>query len=418
MQAAVITIGDELLNGSTIDTNSAFIGKELSTIGIDLTEKIAISDKRQHILQTLENYIGKFPLILITGGLGPTKDDITKHTLADFFQSKLILNAEVLQFIEQRFAKRGLQLTETNKLQAMVPDKCTVIQNAMGTAPGMWFEKNNSVIISMPGVPYEMQAMITNTIIPKLQSQFTLPAIYNVHIMTSGIGESWLADKIADIEDSLPAHIRLAYLPSPGIVKLRLTARGNVYAELQQQTQVFTQAIQQRLGDFVFSTTAESIEEKIGSMLKQLHATVCTTESCTGGAIARKLISIPGSSDYYMGSVVAYHNTIKTERLGVSANTIEQFGAVSEETIREMLTTGLQTLYADYAIATSGIAGPGGGTAEKPVGTVFIGVSGKGETVVKKFLFANDRPINIEYTCMFALHELRMMLIRHLEKQA
>lgn len=418
MDAAIITIGDEILNGTTIDTNSTFIGKELALIGISLREKITISDNRQHILNTLENYIGKFPLILITGGLGPTKDDITKHTLADYFNSELILNAEVLEFIEKRFTKRGLTLTELNKLQAMVPAACTVVKNNMGTAPGMWFEKDNSIIISMPGVPYEMQAMVKDSVIPLLQSRFELPAIYNIHIMTSGIGESWLADKISDIEDSLPDSIGLAYLPSPGIVKLRLTARGKNYDALQKNIQPFVDAIVKRLGNKVFSISAETMEEKIGSLLNKLSATLGTVESCTGGSIARKIISVPGSSDYYLGSIVAYHNDLKTTILGVSQTTLNEYGAVSEEAIREMLEGGLQTLKCNYIIATSGIAGPGGGTADKPVGTVFIGIAGKGDIFIKKFLFANDRPVNIEYTCMFALHELRMMLQKHLEKQA
>ncbi|HET8962559.1 MAG TPA: nicotinamide-nucleotide amidohydrolase family protein, partial [Chitinophagales bacterium] len=299
-----------------------------------------------------------------------------------------------------------------------VPVSCTVVKNNMGTAPGMWFEKENSIIISMPGVPYEMQAMLKDTVIPLLQTRFQFPAIYNIHIMTSGIGESWLAEKIADIEDSLPDSIGLAYLPSPGIVKLRLTARGKNQEVLQINTQPFVDAIVKRLGDKVFSVSAETMEEKIGSMLNILSATLGTVESCTGGSIARKIISVPGSSDYYLGSIVAYHNDIKTSILGVTQNTLNENGAVSEEAIREMLEGGLHTLKTDYVIATSGIAGPGGGTADKPVGTVFIGITGKGEIVIKKFLFANNRPINIEFTCMFALHELRMMLQKHLEKQA
>ncbi len=417
MDAVLITIGDELLNGTTLDTNSAFIGKELALSGIALHEKITISDKRNHILQTLEKYVGTYKLILITGGLGPTKDDITKHTLAEFFNSGLVMDSGVLASIEERFAKRGLQLTESNRQQAMVPSACRIIQNAMGTAPGMWFERDNSIVISMPGVPYEMQEMLRDSVLPLLQSRFELPAIYNVHLMTSGLGESWLADKIADIEDSLPDAVGLAYLPSPGLVKLRLTAKGKNTEILRAITQPIVESIVARLGHHVFSTEGESLEAKVGSMLLQLSATVGTAESCTGGAIAKKITSVPGSSDYFSGSVVAYHNAIKSRLLQVDPATLERYGAVSEQVVSEMLAGGLHVLQTDYVIAASGIAGPGGGMEDKPVGTVYIGVSGRGDTRVKKFVFANNRPVNIEYTCMFALHELRMLLLTHLEKQ-
>lgn len=417
MDAVLITIGDELLNGTTLDTNSAFIGKELALSGIALHEKITISDKRNHILHTLEKYVGTYKLILITGGLGPTKDDITKHTLAEFFNSGLVMDSGVLASIEERFAKRGLQLTESNRQQAMVPSACRVIQNAMGTAPGMWFERDKSVVISMPGVPYEMQAMLRDSVLPLLQSRFELPAIYNVHLMSSGLGESWLADKIADIEDSLPDAVGLAYLPSPGLVKLRLTAKGKNTEILRAITQPIVESIVARLGHYVFSTEGESLEAKVGSMLLQLSATVGTAESCTGGAIAKKITSVPGSSDYFSGSVVAYHNAIKSRLLQVDPATLERYGAVSEQVVGEMLAGGLHVLQTDYVIAASGIAGPGGGMEDKPVGTVYIGVSGRGDTRVKKFVFANNRPVNIEYTCMFALHELRMLLLTHLEKQ-
>lgn len=287
----------------------------------------------------------------------------------------------------------------------------------MGTAPGMWFERDNSIVISMPGVPYEMQEMLRDSVLPLLQSRFELPAIYNVHLMTSGLGESWLADKIADIEDSLPDAVGLAYLPSPGLVKLRLTAKGKNTEILRAITQPIVESIVARLGHHVFSTEGESLEAKVGSMLLQLSATVGTAESCTGGAIAKKITSVPGSSDYFSGSVVAYHNAIKSRLLQVDPATLERYGAVSEQVVSEMLAGGLHVLQTDYVIAASGIAGPGGGMEDKPVGTVYIGVSGRGDTRVKKFVFANNRPVNIEYTCMFALHELRMLLLTHLEKQ-
>lgn len=417
MKAAVITIGDEILNGTTIDSNSAFIGKALNTIGIDMHEKISISDNKIHILEILENYTKRFPIVLITGGLGPTRDDITKHTLIEFFKTEYVLNEKVLSFIENRFAKRGLTLTEKNREQAMVPANCTVIENTMGTAPGMWFTTEIGIAVSMPGVPYEMQEMMMRSIIPMLQNTFQLPAIYNRHIMTSGIGESWIAEKIEDIEFSLPPHIGLAYLPSPGIVKLRLTARGENYNAIKNETEIFSEKITERLGLYVYGFDNITLEEAIGKKLIQLQATLGTAESCTGGTVAQKIISVPGSSKYYNGSVIAYHNDIKTSLLHVAPETIATFGAVSEETISEMLISAKQVLQTDYIIATSGIAGPAGGTDEKPVGTVFIGISGKSDSVIKKFLFANNRAINIEYTAMFALHHLRIMLDTHLEKQ-
>lgn len=424
MQAIIITIGDEILNGTTVDTNSAFISLELNKIGIDVRERISISDTKEHILYTLNQYTGKFPLILITGGLGPTKDDITKYAIAEFFNSKLVFDENIYHEIEKRFKKLGLIMTAKNRSQAMVPDLCTAIENTMGTAPGIVLEKANSVIISMPGVPYEMKEMLVRNIIPLLKKKFTLQVIIHKHIMTSGIGESSIADKIEDIENKLPPHIGLAYLPSPGIVKLRLTAKAflndkkNSEAELKGEVNTFAHAIISRLEKYVFGFDGETLESAIGKRLIQLQATVSTAESCTGGNIAHKITSVAGSSQYFKGAIICYSNEIKISHLNINPLTIKNNGAVSEECVSEMLDGALNNLKTDFAVAVSGIAGPAGGTHEKPVGTTYIGVASSNNKFIKKFQFAGSREINIEYATMLALHELRILLDTHLEKHS
>lgn len=422
MQAIIITIGDEILNGTTVDTNSAFISLELNKIGVDVKERISIGDTKEHIISTLNFYTGKFPLILITGGLGPTRDDITKYAIAEFFHTELVFNADVYAEIEKRFRKLGLIMTEKNRLQAMVPESCSAIENTMGMAPGMWLEKENSVIISMPGVPYEMKEMLVRNIIPLIKKKFSLPVIIHKHIMTSGIGESRIADKIEDIENTLPSYINLAYLPSPGIVKLRLTTKQFLTdkkkseAELKTEINTFANAIISELGKFVFGADGENLESAIGKRLIQLHATVSTAESCTGGNIAHKITSVAGCSQYFKGAIICYADEIKILQLNVNPDTIKNYGAVSQECVSEMLDGALHNLKTDFAIAVSGIAGPDGGSEEKPVGTTYIGVASSNMRHIKKFQFAGNREINIEYASLFGLHELRMLLDTHLEK--
>ncbi len=417
MRAIVITIGDELLNGTTVDTNSAFLGRELGNIGIQLFEKLAISDKKEHIIDSLERYVGKADLILFTGGLGPTKDDITKQTLCEYFGGTLVRDASVLAGIEKAFARRGLTMTDRNSDQALVPDVCTVVPNAYGTAPGMLFEQNGSLVFSMPGVPFEMRSMFAEQVIPILQQRLELPVIVNRHLMTSGIGESWLADRIADLEEALPPHITLAYLPSPGVVKLRLTGRGTDSRKLQEEVDAQVQLFAERLGKHVYGYDEETLMASIGRRLMALNKTLSLAESCTGGNIGKLITSIPGSSAYFMGSVVSYDNSVKEKVLGVSRATLDTHGAVSEETVQEMLSGILRITGTHYAIAVSGVAGPGGGTEDKPVGTVYIGVAGPSVTEIKRYTFGQKRDTNIEYSSMYALHHLRSMLDADLEKQ-
>lgn len=417
MQAIVITIGDEILNGTTVDTNAAFLGRELSNLGIQLKEKISISDQAKHILDTLNRYVGQVDIMLITGGLGPTKDDITKYTLNEFFQGNLVLNEDVLRSIEDRFQKRGFTMTDRNRDQALVPDVCTVVNNALGTAPGMLFEKEGTLVFSMPGVPYEMKAMFTDGVIPVLREKLTLPVIVNRHIMTSGIGESWLADNIEDLENGLPPHITLAYLPAPGVVKLRLTGRGTDRPTIEEAVHEQVRIFSERIGKYVFGYDEETLPAAIGRRLLLLGKKLSVAESCTGGHIGHLITGIPGCSAYFNGSVVSYDYHMKEQVLGVKKSTLATYGAVSAETISEML-HGIQRITgSDFAIAVSGVAGPGGGLPEKPVGTVYIGVAGPEGQQIKKHTFGSNRAINIEYSSMYALHALRMMLDGYLEKQ-
>jgi len=417
MNAVIISIGDEILNGTTINTNASWIATQIQPLGINIHEIISVADKKDHILQTLERYSGTVGLIFITGGLGPTKDDITKNTLCSFFSSQLQFHEDIYLRLKKAFERRNIPFTENNRDQAMYPDNCIIIQNDLGTAQGMWFEKNNSIIISMPGVPFEMKGMMTDRVIPKLSVELKLPFIINKHLMTSGMSESLLAEKIEGVENKLPAYISLAYLPSPGVVKLRLTAKGADRSEMENEVEAIAAELKQVLQNAVYADEVLLPEEYIGRLLTRLNATLSTAESCTGGKIAHKITSVPGSSNYYTGSCVTYSYDLKSDLLGVKPDTLVTYGAVSAETVSEMLTGALTAMNTDFAIAVSGIAGPAGGTADKPVGTVYIGVGDRQEQRVKKYLFNKNREVNIEYTCMFALHELRLLLEERIEKK-
>ncbi len=416
MQAIIITIGDEILNGTTVDTNSAFISIELNKLGIDVKEKISISDKKVDILFHLKKYLSKYPLVLITGGLGPTNDDITKNTLAKFFKSKLIFNEKAFQIIQNLFEKRGVTITEKNRQQAMLPHNCIGIENTMGTAPGMWFELQGTSFISMPGVPYEMKEMLLVNILPVIKKKFKLPVIIHRHIMTSGMGESWISDQIEEIENNLPSSVTLAYLPSAASVKLRLTARGKNNELLSQQLVEIEKRICKTLGNCVYGIDGLSPEQHIGNLLIKLSATVSTAESCTGGKIAQRITSVQGSSKYFIGSIISYSNSIKVSHLGVKPETLEKYGAVSKQCVDEMLTGVLASLGTDYAIAVSGIAGPGNQSTHKPVGLIYIGVAGPSEQRIEKYHFLKNREQNIEYAVAYSFHLLRQMLESHIKK--
>lgn len=416
--AALVSIGDEILNGTTINTNASWISTQLQPLGINIHEVIAISDNAQHITSCLESYLNRVQLIVITGGLGPTKDDITKKTLCTLFDSELIFDQDIYNRLKETFEKRNIPFTENNRDQAMYPNNCRVLPNALGTAQGMWFERNGTIVVSLPGVPFEMKGLMTDQVIPLIKQTFTLPVILNRYFMTSGISESYLARQLESVEDKLPDYIGLAYLPSPAVVKLRLTAQGRPVSEMEEMLNRLSAEVSDILGSGIYAFEPVLLEEHIGKLLIESGKTLSIAESCTGGKLSHKITSVPGSSAYFPGSIVTYSYAIKTSHLQVPEAVLQTYGAVSHETIEYMLDGALRQFGSDYAIAISGIAGPDGGTPEKPVGTVWIGVAGKGERFIKKHFFNKNREINIEYACIFALHELRLLLSKHLAKPA
>ncbi len=406
MLAEIITIGDELLIGQVIDTNSAWMAEQLNVIGIKVHQITSISDDQQHILTTLKEASERAQLILITGGLGPTKDDITKQTLCKFFDTSLVFSETAYANVEKLFSGRGIAVTELNRLQAMVPANCRVVSNPNGTAPCMWFEKNGCIYISMPGVPFEMKAIMEQEIIPQLLNKLNRVIIHRT-ILTEGVGESHLASLIEPWEDSLPSFVKLAYLPQPGMVRLRLTAYGTDRKVLQDAVSKAEKELYPYAGNFIFGFDNDTMESVVGQLLRSKGMTLSTAESCTGGTIAQLITSIAGSSDYFKGSIVAYSNEIKEQFLGVPHKVIEEYGAVSEQTVIAMA-EGIRNYFAtDFAIAVSGIAGPGGGTAEKPVGTTWIAIATPTETIARKFLLGDHRGRNIRKASMAALNMLR-----------
>jgi len=411
MKAAIITIGDELLIGQTIDTNSAWIGAELSKSGFDVCRITSVHDRRDDIIYALNEASGKTDVVLITGGLGPTSDDITKQTLCEFFNTHLIINDEVLMMIQKMMMLRNFPMNERNRHQAEVPESCRVLKNAAGTAPGMWFEKEGTIYISLPGVPNEMKYLMTELVLPELNKRFTSQVIIHRNIMTFGTFESKLADILTDFESGLPDNIKLAYLPASGIIKLRLTGTGTDHNSLLRLITEQVGKLNKIIPEFIYAEDEESLEMVIGKLLKSAKKTVCTAESCTGGEVAHLLTSVAGSSAYYKGSVIAYANSVKTQLLGVEEDIIEKYGAVSQETVKEMAIGARKLLNTDYAVATSGIAGPDGGTKTKPAGTIWIAVaSGKG-VVFEKHVFGNDRITNIKRFTLAALNFLRKQII-------
>jgi len=411
MKAAIITIGDELLIGQTIDTNSAWIGAELSKSGFDVSRITSVHDRRDDIIFALNEAAGKTDVVLITGGLGPTSDDITKQTLCEFFNTHLIINDEVLMMIQKMMMLRNFPMNERNRHQAEVPESCRVLKNAAGTAPGMWFEKEGTIYISMPGVPYEMKYLMTELVLPELNKRFTSQVIIHRNIMTYGTFESKLADILTDFESGLPDNIKLAYLPASGIIKLRLTGTGTDYNSLLRLVTEQVGKLNKIIPEFIYAEDEESLEMVIGKLLKSAKKTVCTAESCTGGEVAHLLTSVAGSSAYYKGSVIAYANSVKTQLLGVEEYIIEKYGAVSQETVKEMAIGARKLLNTDYAVATSGIAGPDGGTETKPAGTIWIAVASEKEVVFEKHVFGNDRITNIKRFTLAALNLLRKQVI-------
>lgn len=410
INASIITIGDELLIGQTIDTNSAFIAQALNRIGIWVRRRVAVGDVQEEILAALEAESRHHQVVIITGGLGPTGDDITKPALCTYFGSQVVVNEEVLQHVRDIFARLNRPLIERNLKQAEVPHNCTVLPNARGTAPGMWFEKDGVVYVSLPGVPHEMQGLMDASVVPRLEARFTLPHIVHKTLVTAGKGESEIAEAIAAFEAALPAPVKLAYLPSYGMVKLRLTARGSRKAEVEQMAEEHFIRLKGLVREWLVTEKDEPLQEVVSHLLKEKGKTVVTAESCTGGYIAHLLTQLPGSSVLYKGSVVSYANEVKEKVLGVQPATLKAHGAVSEETVRQMVQGVLQLTQADYAIATSGIMGPDGGTPEKPVGTVWIAVANRQAVKASRYFVRLNRRKNIEQTAAYALNMLRAFI--------
>lgn len=410
--ASIITIGDELLIGQVIDTNSAWMAQELNKIGVWVRHRIAVGDVWNDIWKALDDESADAQVILITGGLGPTADDITKPLLNEYFGGKMIVDEGALANVKHIFEK-VLQrpMIERNLKQAEVPDVCTVIPNKRGTAPGMWFEKNGRIFVSMPGVPHEMKGMMTDTVLPAIHEKFRLPFIAHRTLLTAGIGESFLAEHIAGFESALPSYIKLAYLPNYGMVRLRLTIQGeDTTASNRELDDQFTR-LKQLTAEWTVIDEDLTLQQALGKVLNARGKTVGTAESCTGGYIAHLITSIPGSSQYFKGSVVSYANEVKQQVLGVSPATLAAAGAVSEETVREMAAGALKTLDTDYVVVTSGIMGPDGGSPEKPVGTAWIAVGSPKKIHAQKYWFRFDRSRNIELTATNALNLLRKFIL-------
>jgi nicotinamide-nucleotide amidase len=411
VNASIITIGDELLIGQVVDTNGPWISQQLNNSGIAVIRRVAVGDSYDEIWKILDKESEDADIILITGGLGPTSDDITKPVLCDYFGGKMVVNEAALQNVKYLFEQVFKRpVSSVNLLQAEVPDVCEVIQNKRGSAPGMIFHKGKTIYVSMPGVPYEMKGMVEASVIPMLQERFELPVIVHRTILTAGIGESALAEVIKDFEDALPVSIKLAYLPNYGMVRLRLSTSGFDKKDTEELIDKYFSELKILTKDYMVTDVDESMAAVVGKMLKEKNKTVSTAESCTGGYISHLITLVPGSSDYYQGSIISYSYDVKETLLGVNENTLNTYGAVSEQTVVEMLRGLLEKLTTDYGIAVSGIMGPGGGTADKPVGTVWIAVGDSKNHRVQKINLRFNRERNIEVTGMMALNFLRKFI--------
>ena len=417
MQTEIINIGDELLIGQVINTNASWMSEQLNLAGFPVHRVTIIRDDPQHIFDALKESGQRSELVLLTGGLGPTKDDLTKDILCKYFRTRLIFDPVTFQTIEKFFNARGFPVTAVNRRQAEIPENCVAIPNANGTAPGMWFEEETAdagkkhVFVSMPGVPFEMKAMLINEVIPRLKQYFHPVIVLHHTLLTQGIGESFLSDILENWETNLPANIHLAYLPQPGIVRLRLTGQSDDESRLQKQMNVEVAKLKSLLQDYIFGEGDATLEAVVGKLLKETGSTLATAESCTGGYIAHMITSIPGSSAYYKGSIIAYSNDIKMKELGVSEKALIEYGAVSEEVVKQMAGNVRSRFGCDYSIAVSGIAGPDGGTKDKPVGLAWTAVAGPSGIQANKYLFGNNRERNIRRAALQALNLLRKKIL-------
>ncbi len=412
MIAEIISIGDELLIGQTINTNAAWMGQELNKIGIDVHQVSVITDDEQHIRKALDESRERVNIVLITGGLGPTKDDITKTTLASYFHMPLIENEEILISIKERLKSRKLEMNELNRKQALVPANARVFLNKWGTAPGMWFEDKQNVFVSMPGVPTEMKGLMTEYVLPAIQEKFHPPEIIHKTLLTMGTIEARLADLLEDFENELPAEIKMAYLPSSPIIKLRLSARGQDRSLLEKLLKKQINKLYEIIPDLIFGTEPETLEEIVGRLLKERKQSLATAESCTGGNISHLVTSVPGSSDYYVGSLIAYANEVKINTLNIPVELIEKQGAVSKEVVLQMAGNVKDLFGTDYSVAISGIAGPSGGTPEKPVGTTWIAIGTPDNCIAYKFNLGTDRLRNIHMASLISLNLLRKNILK------
>jgi len=413
MKARIVTIGDEILIGQIIDTNSAWLAAQLNALGVRVHSIYSISDTAEAIHKALDESIDQVELVLMTGGLGPTKDDITKAALADWFESDWKIDETVLARVKHHFASRGIPMPAVNLDQAKVPSVCEILTNEHGSAPGMWFKKGNTVFISMPGVPYEMKAIFADQAVPKIVERLSLSKIVHKTIMTQGIGESSLMEIITPWEESLKEFdLKLAYLPSYGLVRLRISGYETTNAAIDQIMQQKVDELLPLISDFVYGFDDEKLEQVVGRILASCDQTIATAESCTGGYLAHMITSVSGSSAYYKGSALTYANDAKVNVLGVAGNTIDKLGAVSEEVAIQMADGARKLLQTDFAVSTTGVAGPNGGTDEKPVGTVWIGIASPSRTYALKFMMGNHRERNIRRTALHALQLVRKEVMR------
>jgi len=410
MVAELISIGDELLIGQTINTNAAWLGQELSLIGVRVKWVSTISDGESDIVEAFDLAFQRAHLIIVTGGLGPTKDDITKHTLVKYFNTKLVMNQVVLDKVESFFNKRGREILEVNRLQAALPESCEVLINNHGTASGMWFERNSKVLLSMPGVPYEMKGIMNDSGFEKIKSFFNVQGLYHKTLLTTGIGESFLAKELSDWEFDLEKEgLSLAYLPSPGMVKLRVSSYIGVSDK--EKVERYLNQVKDRFPDHVYGWEEETLAKVVSDLAMKYKLKLGTVESCTGGGVANEIVSIPGSSTYFEGSLVTYSYDLKTKLANVNPKTLEVYGAVSEETVIEMAEGGRKVLDVDFCVSISGIAGPDGGTEDKPVGTVWMAIAHNKGVETKKIKLGDNRQRNIQMTIFAALNFLRLTIL-------
>lgn len=409
MDAYIISIGEELLIGQTVNTNASWLASQLNLAGIAVNEILVIPDKEETIAEAIKNAGNKADIVLITGGLGPTKDDVTKNALCAIFETKLVLNQNVLEDIKTFFGRKNLKINELNEQQAMVPEAAEILPNPFGTAPGLWFNQKEKQYIAMPGVPYEMKEMVLNHVLPRLKDSNTRFHILHKTILTHGIGESFLAQKITSWEDSLPDFMNLAYLPSTGIVKLRLTAKGYNAEQLQSSINDAVEELKQIIQEYIWGYDDDTLENLAGKQLLERKQTLAAAESCTGGYLAHRITGVPGCSAYFLGSIIAYDNAMKEKQLGVDKQLIEKYGAVSEEVVAAMVRGTIESIGSDYALGVTGIAGPSGGTSEKPVGTTWIAAASRSRIISRQYSFGDNRERNIvraTNAALALLHEL------------